>query len=373
MPDKPTVLFIAAPNYESHILHSPRFNDKFHTLTHIVTSKDSLLEFLANHQTYDIRAIYGGYPAFVPIGGLTQDLIEHELFPKNLKCIAICSRGHNGFDLDCLSKHGIQLYKYQDDNIVYENELRNFEKGQVGNDVADSALWHVLEGFRKFSYQQSLARKNETTLAARSEGLGRPGFAFGHELQSLKVESPRGRKCLILGLGSIGKRIGLKLQYGLGMEVHYSKRLQDLEASTKHNWTFHKLDDTIYGKLWQFNAIVVALPLTKQTEHLIDDRFLSHCNGPELVIVNVGRGNILHRDYVHAALQSGKLRHLGEDVFYNEPMVDQELRDDIMYTTVTPHIGSSTTQVFYQSCELALANILAAISGQETDLFSRVV
>ncbi|GAV56270.1 hypothetical protein ZYGR_0BB00470 [Zygosaccharomyces rouxii] len=373
MPDKPTVLFVAAPNYESNILHSSQFNNRFHTLTHIVGSKDSFLEFLANHQTYDIRAIYGGYPAFSSIGGLTQDLIEHELFPKHLKCIAICSRGHNGFDLDCLSRHGIQLYKYQDDNIVHGKEVSDFQRGQVGNDVADSALWHILEGFRKFSYQQYLTRKNETTIAARSEGLGKPGFAFGHELQGLKIESPRGKKCLILGLGSIGKRIGIKVQYGLEMEVHYSKRTQDLEASAAHGWTFHKLDDTLYEQLWQFSAVVVALPLTNKTKHLINDHFLSHCNGRELVIVNVGRGNILHRDQVHAALQNGKLRHLGEDVFYNEPMVDQELRDDLKYTTVTPHIGSSTAQVFYQSCELALANILAATGGGETDPFSRVV
>ncbi|GAV51388.1 hypothetical protein ZYGR_0AD05710 [Zygosaccharomyces rouxii] len=373
MLDKPTVLFVAAPNQESHILRSSQFNDRFHTLTHVIESKDSFLQFLANHQAHDIRAIYGGYPAFIPIGGLQQDLIEHELFPKNLKCIAICSRGHNGFDLDCLSEHGIQLYKYQDDNIIYGNELKDFQRGQVGNDVADSALWHILEGFRKFSYQQSLTRKNDTTLAARSEALGKPGFAFGHELQGLKVESPRGKKCLILGLGSIGKRIGFKLQYGLEMEIHYSKRMQDPEVSTKHGWIFHKLDDTLYEHLWQFNAIVIALPLTDETKHLIDNHFLSHCNGPELVIVNIGRGSILHRDQVHEALQKGKLRHLGEDVFYNEPIVDQELRDDIKYTTVTPHIGSSTVQVFYQSCELALANILEATSGGKTDPLSRVV
>lgn len=370
---KPTVLFVAAPNYESQLLNSSQFNDGFQTLTHIVQSKNSFLEFLENHKTHDIRAIYCGYPAFLQIGGLTQDIIEHRCFPKNLKCIVLCSRGHNGFDLDCLSKHSIKLYKYQDEHAPYENELTDFKKGQVGNDVADCALWHILEGFRKFSYQQSLTRKHGITLDARSEALGKPGFAFGHELKGLRVESPRGKKCLILGLGGIGKRIGLKLQYGLDMEVHYAKRIEDLEASKKHGWVFHKLDETIHHQLWQFQAIVVALPAVTETTHFIDDHFLSHCNGPELVLVNIGRGNILKKNCVHDALKKGQLRHLGEDVFYEEPIVDQELRDDVKHTTATPHIGSSTVEVFQQSCELALTNIVHVTGDNRTDPFSRVV
>ncbi|CDH16442.1 related to Putative hydroxyacid dehydrogenase [Zygosaccharomyces bailii ISA1307] len=371
---KPTVLFVAAPNEKSDILHSSSFNSRFDVLHHVITSRESFVRFLGEHRSANIEAIYGGYPAFLPIGGLDAELLGHEWFPRRLKCIVVCSRGHNGFDLDALRERNVQLYKYQDVKKPYDS-LEGFRTSQVGNDVADCALWHVLEGFRKFSFQQHLSRRHGVTLTARGEAAATPDkFAFGHELDSIDVESPRGKSCLILGLGSIGKMIGLKLQYGLGMQIHYSKRSKDLDASRPHGWKFHKLDESLYAKLYQFHAIVVALPAAKETKHLIDNKFLSYCNGPELVLVNVGRGNVLQQDDVVDALKKGSLRHLGQDVFYREPVIDEELCSDEKHTTITPHIGSSTRDVFYQSCELALANIMAATDEEtETDSLSRVV
>lgn len=370
---KPTVIFVADPCETSVILNSNVFKEKFNILRCHLDTKEGFISFLEEHENKKISAIYAGFPAFVKIGGMTRDIIEHKSFPKkDLKCIVLCSRGYNGWDLDALREHNIRLYNYQDDQN--EELIDDLQLHQVGNDVADCALWHILEGFRKFSYGQKLARETGNTLIARTKAAEKNGFAFGHQVGSMSIESPRGKKCLILGLGSIGKQLAYKLQYGLGMEIHYCKRSKDATISQSENWEFHSLDKTIYAKLHQFHAIVITLPGTPQTKHLINEKFLHYCKS-ELILINLGRGIILDLEAVSDALTKGQIKHLGVDVFYNEPQIDQNIQSFDKLTSITPHLGSATKDVFEQSCELALARILQVMSGEAAaeDCFSRVV
>ncbi|QHS73160.1 putative hydroxyacid dehydrogenase SPAR_G00700 [Saccharomyces paradoxus] len=370
---KLAILFIADPCETSATLNSKEFKEEFSILRYQLDTKETFLDFLERHEQDKICAIYAGFPAFKRIGGMTRSIIEHKSFPRNtLKCIVLCSRGFDGWDLDALREHNIRLYNYQDDKN--ENLIENLKLHQVGNDVADCALWHILEGFRKFSYYQKLSRDAGNTLIARAKAAEKNGFAFGHELGNMFAESPRGKKCLILGLGSIGKQVAYKLRYGLGMEIHYCKRSEDCTASQNENWKFHILDETIYAKLYQFDAIVITLPGTPQTEHLINEKFLKHCS-PDLILVNLGRGAILDLQAVSDALVEGQIKHLGVDVFYNEPQIDEKIISSDSLTSITPHLGSATKDVFEQSCELALTRILRVVSGEAAsdERFSRIV
>lgn len=379
----PSILFVQAPNEPSHLLEkSPHIKGKYNLLYHILGDKDEFMEFLRNHKQSNIVAIYAGYPAFHPINGLTRDIIEHEDFPlKTLKCITVCSRGVNAFDFEALKEYGIQLFNYQDDieDPTVLEYVDDFHMGEVGNDVADCAMWHVMEGFRKFSYQQKLLRDTAHTVAARQLASHKPGkFAFGDELGTIQMktgeqvpiytESPRGKKCLILGFGSIGTRIAYKLQHGLGMEIHYTKKTKDETLIREHpEWKYHPMDnEALYPELNQFHAIVIALPGTPETKNLINREFLSHCREHDLIIVNLGRGFILDMEYIDTLIKGNKIRHLAVDVYPKEPVVDKLLVESHHNTTITPHIGSATRQVFSQSCELALANIIKATSGQDT-------
>lgn len=370
MAAKPAILFISEPNRESNI-YKTAIKKNFQIFHHQFGSKDpeSFLQYL--NDTFDedkapLTAIYGGYPCFMPIGGLTRKILEHEYFPANtLRCITVCSRGINGIDLEALSEFDIKLFNYNDDskNCSSNPELV-MKQDLVGNDVADCALWHVMEGFRKFSYQQQSLREHPNTLTSRflltGKDLQVPQFAFGHELSKCMVKSPRGQKVLILGLGAIGKQIGHKLHHGLGMEVHYTKRAPD----TTVTWRFHDFNDSLFDELKQFSTIIVALPGTSETRHLVDDKFLSHCS-EELILVNIGRGFILDQVAVDKALRENRLRHLGIDVFYNEPDVSRTLVEAEASVTITPHIASSTEDVFNQSCDVALNNIIKTVLGPQ--------
>ncbi|SCU93547.1 LADA_0G03686g1_1 [Lachancea dasiensis] len=377
MDPKPAILFISKPELTSK-LYNTTIKDHFQIIHYDFATGDreSFLDFLKDNfdpQLAPLTAIYGGFPAFHPIGGLTAELLDDSRFPKNsLKCIVLCSRGVNGIDFEALKKYKVKLYNYTDEEGPATECVGAIEiPGLVGNDVADCALWHVIEGYRKFSYQQLHLRKTGHTLEARRSAAGEDTkstkFMFGESLKSYDVKSPKGQKGLILGLGGIGKQIALKLQYGLGMEIHYAKRTPDSTVP----WTFHALDQTLYPKLKEFTTIVVALPGTPETKHLIDSRFLHAC-ARDVIFVNIGRGVIFEPTALEQAIESTQIRHFGGDVFYHEPDVEKWLLANDESVTITPHIGSGTKGNYYQSCEFALTNIIQEVL-EKSEGHSRVV
>ncbi|CUS22974.1 LAQU0S07e04434g1_1 [Lachancea quebecensis] len=377
MTPKPAILFISSPDLSSE-LYQTTIKNEFEVVNYDFQSSNpqDFLNFLGDNFDVDskpLTAIYGGFPSFHPIGGLTEALIEDKLFPKDtIKCIVLCSRGVNGIDIHALKRHSIKLFNYNDEPDSCSEKNRALKKaGVVGNDVADCVLWHILEGYRKLSYQQRHLRVTRNTLTSRLAAAGKSPdlkeFSFGHELVSCCAESPRDKKALILGLGGIGKQIALKLHHGLGMQVHYAKRTCDKEVP----WFYHPLDASIHDKLSQFSTVVVALPGTTETKHLIDKKFLSYCSR-DLVLVNIGRGWILEPDAIQSALKGGQIRHLGIDVFYNEPVVEEWLAEDTARVSITPHVGSGTKDNFYQSCEFALNNIIEVVLHNSNG-YSRVV
>lgn len=365
------ILFIQEPSYDSsewiNLFNDPSFNIIKHILIPNVSTTESFIEFLqkCERDNKPIHAIFGGFPAFYPIGGLTENIIDVPVFYKNVKCITLCSRGVNFIDIGCLNKHNIKLFHYDDSSIPAS--LKNFQLNQVSNDVADCAMWHVLEGYRKFSsYMRELIATNHTIKARQNIILKNDKdyqlnkFAFGHELsikQNKFITSPRGQKVLIMGMGSIGIKIAEKLHYGLDMEVHYTKRIPFEKAhdSVNDQWIYHPMS-TLHDDLYQFDTIVVSLPGTSETNHLINSEFLKCCKKEDLILVNTGRATVFDMSAIEESMKRGQIRHIGMDVFTKEPTVDDILlNEDYLHSiTVTPHIGSGTEQVFDQSTSLAI-------------------
>lgn len=365
------ILFIQEPSYSSsewiELSNDPNFNIIKHILIPNVSTTESFIEFLqkCERNNNPIHAIFGGFPAFYPIGGLTRNIIDLPVFYNNVKAIALCSRGVNFIDVDCLNKHNIKLFHYDDSSAP--TSLQNFQLNQVSNDVADCAMWHVLEGYRKFSsFMEELIATNHTIVARQNLILKNDKdyqlsrFAFGHELSINKskfITSPRGQKVLIMGMGSIGIKIAEKLHYGLGMEVHYTKKtpFKKPHNLVKEQWVYHPMS-TLHKDLHQFDTIVVALPGTTETNHLINSEFLKCCKGEDLILVNIGRATVFDMSSIEESMKRGQIRHLGMDVFTKEPTVDDILLDEgnLHLISVTPHIGSGTEQVFDQSTSLAI-------------------
>lgn len=374
MTESYNILFIQKPSYSSsewiNLANDLKFNIIKHILIPNVSTTESFVDFLqkCENDNKPIHAIFGGFPAFYPIGGLTENIIDLPVFYNNVKCIALCSRGVNFIDVACLNKHNIKLFHYDESSTPAS--LQKFQLNQVSNDVADCAMWHVLEGYRKFSsFMKELIATNHTIKARQNLILKNDNncqldkFVFGHELSIKKskyITSPRGQKVLIMGMGSIGIKIAEKLHYGLGMEVHYTRRtpFRKTDDLINDQWIYHPMS-ALYDDLYQFDTIVVSLPGTPETNHLINSEFLKYCKKEDLILVNTGRATVFDMIAIEESIQIGQIRHIGMDVFTKEPTVDDILlnEDYLHLMTVTPHIGSGTEQVFDQSTNLAIFQI----------------
>ncbi|MBK03575.1 MAG: hydroxyacid dehydrogenase [Deltaproteobacteria bacterium] len=129
-----------------------------------------------------------------------------------------------------------------------------------------------------------------------------------------------GKTALILGYGHIGKALAKRL-HGLGMELLATRRNldgpeQDKYATCYPHTALHKL-------LPQSQALIVCLPLTKETHGLIGEKELQLLPKHAL-LVNVGRGDVVQEEPLFQALKSGHLFGAGLDVWYNYPSSEAE-------------------------------------------------
>lgn len=149
------------------------------------------------------------------------------------------------------------------------------------------------------------------------------------EPASAKLRRVRDLTCGIIGLGRIGRRTAEKLR-GFGVR---------LLGHTRHPAAGGIEMTTLEDLLSRSDAVIIHLPLTAATRHLIDrDRIALMKAGAFLI--NVSRGAVLDTAAVIEALESGRLSGAALDVLENEPNVPPGLlRPDVI---LTPHVAFSS-------------------------------
>jgi len=85
------------------------------------------------------------------------------------------------------------------------------------------------------------------------------------------------------------------------------------------------------------------------------------------VLVNVARGPIVDGDALRAALDAGKIRGAGLDVFPDEPpAVDDPLRTHER-VVATPHVGWYSEEANAERRRRAAENVRAALTGERPE------
>jgi phosphoglycerate dehydrogenase-like enzyme len=125
-----------------------------------------------------------------------------------------------------------------------------------------------------------------------------------------------GKTAVILGYGEIGQRIGKMLaamdMIVVGIRRDPSKLV--MEGAPDKIYGLEEIDELLPGA----QILILALPLTEETEHLIDEGKLAML--PEnALLVNVGRGRLVDQKALYDALKSGQLGGAGIDVWYHYP------------------------------------------------------
>lgn len=159
----------------------------------------------------------------------------------------------------------------------------------------------------------------------------------------------------ILGMGRIGQGIA-KRASGFDMRVLYHNRSRLPEASEREvRAAYVGFDDL----LAQADHLLLALPYSKESHHLIDAKALAGMK-PTATLVNIARGGIVDEEALADALAGGKLAAAGLDVFEGEPAVNPRLLA-LRNVVLTPHIASGSLATRRAMVSLAVDNLIAAL------------
>ena len=119
--------------------------------------------------------------------------------------------------------------------------------------------------------------------------------------------------------------------------------------------------DRLHDALGAADVVVVCVPLTGATRHLIDARALAAMK-PGAVLVDVSRGGVVDGAALIEALRSGRLGDAALDVFETEPPPPESPFWTLDNVIVTPHCSSvydgwerRSTEMFCDNAERWLA------------------
>lgn len=183
---------------------------------------------------------------------------------------------------------------------------------------------------------------------------GFPGWTFLPPHLGVDVY---GKTLGVVGFGRIGQAVARRGR-GFGMEVLYVSRSPKPEAERALAARRVPLDEL----LGQSDVIVLCVPLTPETRHLIGRRELGLMKR-EAILVNIARGPVVDEAALATTLRDGRIRGAGLDVFEEEPKVHPGLLD-LPNVVLTPHIGSATEETRRRMADLAVDAVLAVLSGR---------
>jgi len=156
-----------------------------------------------------------------------------------------------------------------------------------------------------------------------------------------------GRTLGVVGFGRIGRAVAERAR-GFRMQVLWHGRNGGMAL----------------GELLERSDFVsLHAPLTPDTHHLIGERELRRMR-PHAILVNTARGALVDEAALVRALREGWIAGAGLDVFEHEPALAPGLAD-LPQVVLAPHVGSATLATRDRMAEIAAANVIAALRGEE--------
>lgn len=199
----------------------------------------------------------------------------------------------------------------------------------------------------------SLARR-----IVEADEVTKKGAYHGWEPGIFLGASLKGKTLGIIGLGRIGEMVARRAS-GFEMKVLYNKRTQDPKVEEELHIQFADLATL----LAQSDIVSLHAPLTDETRHMMNrDAFSKMKQGA--YFVNTARGAMVDEYALVQALQEGRVRGAGLDVFDAEPNVNPELVG-MENVILTPHIASATFEAREKMGQLAADAILQTLSNQK--------
>ena len=250
---------------------------------------------------------------------IDRDLVDR--MPA-LGLIACFTVGYDGIDVDWARGRGLQVSHAQDAN---------------DEDVADHAIGLIV-GHRR--------------AIVSGDRLLRAGGWHGRE----KTVTPSlgGARLGIVGLGGIGRAVARRAQV-MRMQVAW------WGPNPKPDAAWPRVE-TLVGLAEQSDILVVAARAHGDNVGLISAEVIAAL-GPQGLLVNVARGQLVDEDAAIAALRDGTLGGAALDVYATEP-TPAERWADVPNTVLTPHTAGATNEAVQRMVMMLFANLAAFFAGE---------
>ncbi|HKX79039.1 MAG TPA: D-glycerate dehydrogenase [Novosphingobium sp.] len=263
--------------------------------------------FATEGTSADRLSLAGGCDALLVSLDVRLDRATIAALPASVRALATYSVGLDHIDVDFARARGIPVFN---------------TPGVLAPSVAEAAMLLMLGAARR---------------ATESIALARSGEWRGWTARQLVGVSLAGRKLAILGMGGIGRAVAKRAR-GFDLEILYHSRTRVPEEEALGATWVDNMDDL----LPQADVVVLACPSTAETRHFINAGRLAGARRG-LIVVNVGRGDLVDDTALLSALRDGTVGAAGLDVFSGEPQIDPGyLKAPNVF--LTPHIGSSTVE-----------------------------
>ncbi len=165
----------------------------------------------------------------------------------------------------------------------------------------------------------------------------------------------------IVGFGHIGRRIA-RMANAFEMRVVGLRRSRSQPVRARYADLVLPKDQL--GKLLEeSDFVVLTLPLTRETYHLIDKAELATMKRTGF-IVNVSRGPIVNEAALATALQSGTIAGAAMDVFAREPLPEDSPLFSLPNLFYSPHIAGWLAEYPDMVLEVFLDNLQRYAGGR---------
>ena len=249
---------------------------------------------------------------------------------KDLKVVANISVGYNNFDVTAITAAGIMATNTPD---------------VLTDTTADFGFALLMATARRITESEHWVR------AGHWDKWSIVNNPLGMDLHHSTVG--------IIGMGRIGQGIA-KRALGFGMNVIYHNRSRLSEADEKACGAKYVSKEEL---LRTADHVVLVLPYTPESHHTIGAKEIALMK-PTATLINIARGGIVDDAALAQALKEKKIFAAGLDVFEGEPKVHPELLK-LSNVVLAPHIASATEKTRRAMVDLAIENVIAALSGKK--------
>jgi len=165
-----------------------------------------------------------------------------------------------------------------------------------------------------------------------------------------------GKNLGILGMGRIGRGVAQRAR-AFGMTIHYHNRSRaksELEDGATYHPQFADMAATT-------DVLLIAAQSSAETRHYLNAERLALLKHGAIVC-NVARGDLIDDRALIAALENGRVRAAGLDVFENEPNINRRYYD-LPNVFMLPHVGSSTIETRLRMAQALILGLQTLKAG----------